>query len=72
MTIVFPSQKTTKTAFWTEVKTELPQNEEALYLIVQDGQVGFAWYRKDGNGDFRFNKEDVTHWAPAPKLPEDV
>jgi hypothetical protein len=70
MTTTFPLQKSPKTAFWTKVEDELPKNEEALYLIVMDGMVGFAWYRKDGNGNFAFNKEGVTHWAPTPKLPE--
>lgn len=70
MSTIFQPQKSPKTAFWTKVEDELPKDEEALYLIVLDGMVGFAWYRKDGNGNFVFNKEGVTHWAPAPKLPE--
>lgn len=70
MTTIFPPQKSPKTAFWTEVKDSKPKDEEALLLVVQGGQLGFAWYRKDGNGEFQFTKEEVTHWAPAPKLPE--
>lgn len=70
MTTTFLSQKSPKTAFWTEVKDSKPKDEEALLLVVQGGQLGFAWYRKDGNGEFQFTKEEVTHWAPAPKLPE--
>ena len=70
MTTTFLSQKSPKTAFWTEVKDSKPKDEEALLLVVQGGQRGFAWYRKDGNGEFQFTKEEVTHWAPAPKLPE--
>lgn len=74
MTTTFLLQKSPKTAFWTEVQDSKPKDEEALYLIVQGAgdtqMIGFAWYRKDGNGEFQFTKEDVTHWAPAPKLPE--
>lgn len=73
MIAISPSQKTPKTAFWTDVKDALPDGSEALYLIVQsqDGtnSIGFAWYRKDGNDNFAFTKENVTHWAPAPKFP---
>ena len=74
MTTIFPSQKPLKTSFWTKVEDSKPKDEEALYLIVQSAgetqMLGFAWYRKDGNGEFQFTKEEVTHWAPAPKLPE--
>lgn len=74
MTIVFPSQKTPKTSFWTEVSDKRPADEEALYLVVQEieGQkiLGFAYYRKDGNGEFNFTKEHVAFWAPAPAFPQ--
>lgn len=73
MTIASQLQKSPKTAFWTEVGDKLPKGEEALYLIVQgagDAQMlGFAYYRQDGNGEFQFTKEGVTHWAPAPEFP---
>jgi hypothetical protein len=71
MTTTFLPQKTQKTAFWTKVEDGLPKDEEALYLVVLDGMIGFAWYRKDGDGNFVFNKEGVTHWAPTPPLPKD-
>lgn len=71
MIAISPSQKTQKTGFWTKVEDALPKDEEALYLVVLDGMIGFAWYRKDGNENFVFNKEGVTHWAPAPALPKD-
>jgi hypothetical protein len=51
----------------------LPSEEEALYLVVQkfggSQYLGLAYLRKNGDGVLQFTKEDVTHWAPAPKLP---
>ena len=72
MTTAFLPKKTQKMDFWTKVDDAFPKREEAMYLVVLDRMVGFAWYRKDGNGNFTFNKEGVTHWAPTPKLPEDM
>jgi hypothetical protein len=74
MTTVFPYQKSQKTVtpkddFWKEVSEGLPSEEEALYLVVQNGLIGLAYLRKNGDGVLEFTKSDVTHWAPAPKLP---
>lgn len=80
MTTVFPYQKIQKTVtpkegFWKKVSDGLPSEEEALYLIVQkfgnSQYLGFAYFRKDGDGVLQFTKSDVTHWAPAPKFPEE-
>ena len=71
MIAISQSQKTQKMGFWTKIEDALPKDEEVLYLVVLDGMVGFAWYRKDGNDKFLFNKEGVTHWAPVPALPKD-
>ena len=80
MTTVFPYQKNQKTVtpkddFWNRVADGLPSEEEALYLIVQKfggaQYLGFAYLRKNGDGVLQFTKEDVTHWAPAPKFPQE-
>jgi|694.fasta_scaffold01277_24 hypothetical protein len=80
MTIVSPYQKTQKTStpkddFWKEVSEGLPSEEEALYLVVQkfggSQYLGFAYLRKNGDGVLQFTKEDVTHWAPPPRFPQE-
>jgi len=74
MTTVSTYQKSQMTAtpkddFWKKVSEGLPTEEEALYLVVQNGLLGLAYLRKNGDGVLQFTKEDVTHWAPAPALP---
>lgn len=60
---------------WTSVESKLPEQEAKLYLVVQkvDGaQVGgSAFFQQDGNGEWNFNKPEVTHWMEWPKLPKE-
>lgn len=76
MSTTFRFQKSPKMDFWTDVAIAKPKDEEGLYLVVQNSggsnAIGFAWYRQDGDGNFAFTKNDVTHWAPAPKFPEEA
>ena len=54
---------------WQHVKNTKPNQTEEMYLVVIDGKVAFSMYRKDGNDEWSFNKDDVTHWAAVPAAP---
>ncbi|NDD54277.1 DUF551 domain-containing protein [bacterium] len=59
---------------WVSVKDSLPAQEVRLYLVVQDdGETrsgSSAYYQQDGNGEWGFNKSNVTHWMDWPALPK--
>ena len=61
---------------WNDVNKKLPEQSAELYLVVQKVEeqrtVGFAYYQQDGNGEWAFNKSDVTHWAKSPALPSET
>lgn len=59
---------------WNSVEDKLPEETRELYIVVQ--KVGeedvrtAAFFEQDGNGQWGFNKPDVSHWMKWPEMPK--
>jgi len=59
---------------WIPVSERLPEVPSENYLVVKYGIVDISLFRGDWNKfhcDFQ-DFQQVTHWQPLPKLPENL
>lgn len=65
-----------KQSDWTLVEDALPTKERELYAVIQvvDGAKvrNAAYFEQDANGDWGFNKPNITHWRKWFDMPEDA
>ena len=51
-----------------------PPQVRELYIVVQVNESGerirgAAYWEQNGNGEWAWNKENITHWMNWPELP---
>lgn len=63
-----------KQSEWTSVEDALPPQQRELYVVVQvigEHKVSnAAYFEQDANGDWAFNKPNITHWRKWYDMPE--
>lgn len=58
---------------WISVKDELPGNWNDV-ILINDGEIGIGYYnvsRKEWRDYTKSYTCNITHWMPAPELPEE-
>lgn len=54
---------------WNSAK-DLPPLTRELYIVVQAPDVrSAAYWEQDGNGEWGWNKPDISHWMKWPDMP---
>lgn len=59
---------------WNSAK-DLPPASKELYVVVQTLEDGerirnAAYWQQDANGEWGWNKPDITHWMKWPEMPK--
>lgn len=54
---------------WNSAK-DLPPLTRELYIVVQAGDVrNAAYWEQDANGEWGWNKPNISHWMKWPDIP---
>lgn len=58
---------------WISVEDELPRDWNDV-ILINDGEIGIGYYdvsRKEWRDYTKSYTCNITHWMPAPELPEE-